>query len=179
MPKGRPPKAKVEAREFAILYVNGPDGVKGVWEECERRLGRKVDANAPYVREMVIAEGGFIPDKMPMLPEPPIELDLSKFALAVNEADSDDDWAKLADQIRPTALGIMTGEIKASAAQTALIKTIWDRAYGKVSATKEEKIQASGVIILPALGERSTMFVCPVCKYAVEQQHPKEIKEDA
>lgn len=180
--RGRPPKQKRPDKEFANLYVNGPDGLRGNWEAVEEALGRKF--TVAEVRDAIVGEGGALPNTMPStLPTATIEefasLDFEKISTDMANATTQDDWKKIAKEIGATALKIMTGEAKGSAAQTSLIKTIWDRAYGKISAKDEEKGVEAGIIILPTLGERSNMKLCPRCRYEMETKYPKEVFTDA
>lgn len=170
------PKKPTTAKQFATLYVNGPVGVKGNWEKCEDALGVKIELNQE-IREAIISEGGFIDNVMPVV-KPDLtnveefNLDLSKFDYS--SAKTDDDWKRVAKDLDSTIKGIADGSIKANAAQVAVVKYIMDRAYGKLSAKEDSVAMPSGVIILPALGERSEQFVCPNCKLSVEKKFPKK-----
>jgi hypothetical protein len=180
LPK-RKPKENI-AKQFAALYVNGPEGVAGNWEACEKLLKKKID-NTQEVREAILAEGGHLGeiDQMPPAPKKEREivegdleeLDLSKYAIATTEEKSDDEWKKLAKELAPTIRDISQGLVKASAAQTAIIKHVMDRAYGRIG-QKEQQLVANGVVILPTLGERSEMFLCPVCLTKAEKLHPRK-----
>jgi hypothetical protein len=177
-------KKSTIARQFAALYVNGPLTLRGDWLACEREVKQSVDALDSDVREAIVAEGGQLPDQAldaklaDSMPEPKNQgtgtttsLDLSAFDMSKPKSNAD--WLKMAQDLGPVMNGIMLGDIKASAAQTALIKMIMDRAYGKISSVVEEKQVAAGIIILPALGERSEQMVCPNCSFTVEQKFPK------
>lgn len=175
------PRKQNIPKQFAALYVNGPEGLRGNWEACERQLKKKI-SNTQEVREAILAEGGSLGDRgeMPLPPKEFIEIlpidlpevDLTKFT-DVQEDASQAEWMKLAKELEPTIKALAKGEVKASAAQTAIIKSILDRAYGRIG-QKEQTVSAAGVIILPALGERSEMFVCPNCSYRVEKANPRK-----
>src|SRR5688572_26733774 len=178
---GKNSKASKQAREFATLYVNGPPGLKDNWMAVEAHLKRAVDSQDPLVREAIYTEGGAVPDKMPSAPTSTeeFELDLSEFDEKLASAETEEDWKALAKELRPTMMGIADGSIKANAAQTAIIKHILDRGYGRLGTKDKQQLTPSGVLILPTLGERSDMKVCPRCKYEMEQKYPKEVVKDA
>lgn len=163
--------------QFASLYVHGPKGIRGNWEACERQIGKKV-SNIQEVREAILAEGGSLGevDKMPPAPEEfgigEDVLDLSKYTEVSEDAD-ENEWKKLAKELESTIREVAKGEIKASAAQIAIIKHVLERAYGRIG-QKDDSVAAAGVIILPALGERSEMFICPVCSTRIEKLHPRK-----
>ena len=172
------PKEQKQAREFANLYVNGPLGLKDNWLACEQQLKKSFDSQNALVREAIYAEGGLIPDKMPSAPTDGevdfSEVDLSVFDERLLEAETEEDWKALAKEMRPVMVGIMQGDIKASAAQSSILKHVLDRAYGRLGTKEKQVISPSGVVILPTLGERSDMKICPQCKYVLEKKYPKE-----
>lgn len=71
----------------------------------------------------------------------------------------------MAKDLAPVVAGILSGEVKASAAQVALIKDVQNRAFGKPAASVAEKAVAAGVIILPALDTGMKMMLCPKCGF--------------
>lgn len=83
---------------------------------------------------------------------------------------TEDEWKRLAFSLRPVIDGIASGAVKATAAQTAIIKHIMDRAYGKVSKAQEDEQGPSGVVVLPTVGQAVTLQLCPLC-LAAHQQH--------
>lgn len=95
--------------------------------------------------------------------EPPqIPSDLGE---KVAKAKTQADWQALAESIAPVLQGVLDGSVKASAAQAGLFKDIWNRAYGKPTATQAEKKVATGIVILPTLRENEHTTVCPRCGY--------------
>lgn len=90
---------------------------------------------------------------------------LAKVAIAKTT----EDWQKLAAELAPTVAGILSGEVKASAAQASLLKDIMNRAYGRPAATQEEKKVAAGVVVLPALDSGMKMMICPKCGFDVSK----------
>lgn len=81
-------------------------------------------------------------------------------------AKSVEDWQKLANELAPVMEGILSGQVKATAAQANLLKDIWNRAFGKPVAAQTAKREAAGVIVLPTLDTDNKMtFVCPKCGY--------------
>lgn len=87
---------------------------------------------------------------------------IAKFALAKTT----EDWQKLAAELAPTFTAILSGEVKATAAQAALLKDVYNRAFGKPVATQTDKRVAAGVIVLPTLNTGSEMtFICKKCGY--------------
>lgn len=81
----------------------------------------------------------------------------------LKEAQATGDWKTLADGLQDTVKAIASGAVKATAAQTSILKHIMDRAYGRVSKTQEDKKSAVGVVILPSFGADSNMHICPEC----------------
>ena len=77
------------------------------------------------------------------------------------------DWTTAADEIAPIMLQIASGEIKASPAQLRAINEIITRGQGKV-VEKQKKLEAPAIVILPTLGERETIQVCPNCMGELE-----------
>lgn len=71
----------------------------------------------------------------------------------------------MAMDLAPVIAGILSGDVKASAAQVSLIKDVQNRAFGKPAASVAEKAVAAGVIILPALDTGMKMMLCPKCGY--------------
>ena len=82
----------------------------------------------------------------------------------VRTAQQTGDWLSLAKALEPTVKAIASGEEKASAAQSALLKHILDRAYGRVTKSQEDSKQSIGVVILPTLNTDDNAKVCPKCK---------------
>lgn len=78
-------------------------------------------------------------------------------------AEATGDWKKLAEELQPTFVAIANGTVKTTAAQASIIKHIFDRAYGKVSKTQEDKRGPIGLVILPSLGSQTTAQICPQC----------------
>lgn len=166
----RPRKTKPDYTRFAVLYVNGPAEVRGNWEAAERLSGVKADPQDADVRNAITKEGGSVPVNLsaPLnAPMPTTVLGdvLGNLSSLAATAKSEDDWKQLADQLQPTIVEIAKGTIKASASQTAIIKHILDRAYGRVVAAQSEKQMPIGVVILPTLGDRANMQLCPRCGF--------------
>lgn len=82
-------------------------------------------------------------------------------------AKTTDDWQKLATELAPTFAAILSGDVKATAAQASLLKDVYNRAFGKPTATQTEKRVAAGVIILPALDTGMKMMICPKCGFDI------------
>lgn len=82
-------------------------------------------------------------------------------------AKTTEDWQNLAKELASVYAGILSGEVKATAAQAALVKDVYNRAYGKPTASQAEKRVAAGVVILPALDDGSKKMICPKCGYDV------------
>lgn len=100
------------------------------------------------------------------LDEQPKPLISPEVASKLASAKSSEDWQKLAAELSPVLAGILSGEVKASAAQASLLKDIINRAYGKPVATQSEKRVAAGVVILPTLDTGMKMKICPVCMHS-------------
>lgn len=78
-------------------------------------------------------------------------------------AEASGDWKALADSLQDTFKAVAAGTVKATAAQASIMKHIFDRAYGKVSKSQEDKRGPIGVIVLPTMGTETAMHVCPAC----------------
>lgn len=78
-------------------------------------------------------------------------------------ARTDDDWKKLAGVLAPTVESIAKGELKASAAQAAMLKEVLARAYGKVTKSQEDSQGPSGIVVLPTLGIGYKTNICVKC----------------
>lgn len=96
------------------------------------------------------------------LKKPNIPKDLGARVVAAKTAE---DWQKLAEMLAPIIQGVADGTIKSTAAQTAMLKDIMSRAYGKPVAIQEKKTVAAGIIVLPALDTGEKMSMCPRCGY--------------
>lgn len=81
----------------------------------------------------------------------------------MRKAQSQKDWVALAESLSDTFSGVAMGTVKASAGQAALLKVIWERAYGRPNKTQEDLAGASGVVILPTVGNNEFMTICPQC----------------
>lgn len=105
-----------------------------------------------------------------------IPKDLGARAVA---AKTPEDWQKLAEQLGPIIQGVADGTIKATAAQTAMLKDIMSRAWGKPIAIQEKKQVAAGVVVLPTLNFGHEMKVCPKCGYEAtkDMEETKFVKD--
>ena len=97
-----------------------------------------------------------------MPPAIPAEL-IAKVSLAKTT----EDWQSLARELGSVYAGVLSGEVKATAAQASLLKDVHNRAFGKPTATQVEKRVAAGVVILPALDTGTKIMICPKCGYDV------------
>lgn len=88
---------------------------------------------------------------------------LNKLQDRLRDAEATGDWKKLAADLQPTVTAIASGTVKATAAQSSLLKHILDRAYGKVSKSQEDKLGPIGVVVLPVFGDNNTTTICPDC----------------
>jgi len=74
-----------------------------------------------------------------------------------------EDWKRLAKDLSPIMEQIARGEIKATAAQASILKSINDRAYGRVTKSQEESKGPLGIVVLPLLGTGMGAQICPKC----------------
>lgn len=168
---------KKSAANFANLYVRGPKGLQGEWESCERAIGVEFAIDDPDVRDAIIKEGGH-PESVPKVPDVP---ELASLPDQLAKADTvSNGWTKLADSLGDTIEAVAKNQVKATAAQIAIIKHILDRAYGRVTASAQEKLVPAGLLILPTLGERANTIICPKCamEYRVEKEEEKNEEMD-
>lgn len=93
--------------------------------------------------------------------------------MAASKTDSDSkeksEWVELAESLRDTYESIARGDVKASAAQVKALTDIFTRAYGKVTASAEDKTASAGLLILPTLGSGDSTQTCPICGHRLEQ----------
>lgn len=78
-------------------------------------------------------------------------------------AQTDEDWKKLAGILAPTIEAIAKGELKATAAQAAMLKEVLARAYGKVTKSQEDAKGPIGVVVLPTLERGASTHLCQKC----------------
>lgn len=79
------------------------------------------------------------------------------------KAQTEDDWKRLYATLAPTIESVAKGELKASAAQAALLKEIMSRAFGRVTKSQEESKGPSGIVVLPTLDNGILTHMCPIC----------------
>lgn len=92
------------------------------------------------------------------------DLPLDGLSTQMALAQSEDDWKRLYAALAPTIEAVAKGELKASAAQAALLKEIMQRAFGRVTKSQEDSKGPLGVVVLPALDNGSSLsHICPKC----------------
>lgn len=155
--------SKKDLTKVAVLFVRGPEGVKGnLVAAAQLAHVAGVDPADPQVRDAIEREGGVL---VPMPSMESVPMTLKVLPALAEEPKTKDDWVKLAERLKPTIDGITDGTVKASASQSALIRHILDRAYGRVVQSQNEKRPAAGIVLLPVLGERGDSKMCPQCGY--------------
>jgi len=160
-------------RRFVALYCSGPEHKRGKWAECNKTLGTSFEPEDEDIQRLLVEEGCQAePGKRPTVPTIP-NADWTQRLEALPAAASDDEWCKLAKELRDTYQGIAEGSVKATAAQVSALHKIYDRCYGKVAEKRADR-PASGVLVLPALGDGSTLTVCPKCGYDITQRAQTE-----
>ena len=82
-----------------------------------------------------------------------------------------EDWQKLAKSLSSVVEAIARGGLKATAAQASILKTIYDRAYGRVTKSQEEGKGPLGIVVLPILGTGVGARICPYCL----EEHTKHV----
>lgn len=179
--------SKAVAKNFAELYVRHPK-MKGDWHAVAAWLG--FDFPPPMDESRIVSAIEAIGGKVPKLlaketlaehseakstPDP-IEADFSFEDIAADPPldYSEEDWKAMADRLRPvmaqvaqTGGYVLNGQpIKASAAQVAALKVIFDRAEGRVHEKASTKAAPSGVVLLPS----DDNFTCPNCGWRKDGQ---------
>lgn len=162
------------AKRFAELYVNHP-GMRGDWHKVAFWLGFKMpppmdDAN---IAAAIDALGGKVPKLLASSTlaehsEVRDPIDAEYIASEPEEARTPEDWAAMAERLKPVMAQVAaTGgyvvnglPLKATAAQVAALKVIFDRAEGRVHEKASAKAAPAGVVLLPGDG-----FICPKCGY--------------
>jgi len=165
-----------KAAEFAKLWVNGPPHLRGDWIAVSKFLGFNYPPplSDALLRRAIEAEGGKIPSLPQIAPSDFETIDHDTPDSAIHDAeyasqhvDSDPEgWKDMARRLRGimesiAATGAVDG-IKASAAQVSAIKTIFDRAEGRVADKSTVSQAPAGIVVIP--GDE---FVCPQCGYHV------------
>lgn len=98
-------------------------------------------------------------EEMKVVPKTPLDA----LGTAMTSAQTEDDWKRLASELGPTVASIAKGEIKATAAQAAMLKEILGRAHGRISKSQEDSQGPIGIVVLPTLGIGPAMHLCPKC----------------
>lgn len=88
-------------------------------------------------------------------------------AARVGAARTIEDWQRIANELSPVIQGIADGTVKSTAAQTAILKDIMNRAYGRPTAAAIEKRESAGIIVLPVLETGDKAMLCPKCGYDI------------
>ena len=148
---------------MADAFVNGPEEIKGNWIEAgmttysrRDKVPKKDDEG---VRTLIIELGGT---------PPPLSMAemLEDILLPIpGDPKEQEQWQALAQQMMPIYRSIGLGHMEANASQKGIIESIIKRGY-KEDVVEEEK--TIGVIILPALGSKSGMTICPNCMATLE-----------
>lgn len=141
-----PDKAKI----MAFMYVHGPEGVRGSWDNAAKAAGyvRPPRPDSQNVWQLIKEQSGN-PDNNPI-------------AQLLAEAEGLS-WPELAERIRPIMVQIAAGKIWATSQQVTMLKEIATRGEGKAGATKEVEDRITAVVVLPALGTAGEMQLCPRC----------------
>lgn len=143
----------------------------------------------PLLRDAIISEGGLPTGPLTeviAISEPEIKVKRRKPVIPLDELKeviekpkTDDEWQKLAKSLKGTIEDIASGDVKASAAQAAMLKHILERAYGRVSVQVNEKRPASGILVLPTLGDRSNMQTCPRCGLELTPTDDEDLQSES
>ena len=86
-----------------------------------------------------------------------------------SERNTGEAWLALAKSLGPVYRGVADGTVKATPAQAAILKSIWERAYGRVSKSQEDKAGAHGIVLLPIVGSKESAMLCPNCRSTYDQ----------
>lgn len=139
-------------KRFAELYVNGPEHIRGRWDLCANGAGMKEipDRDDVMVRRMVEEAGGVV---VPI--DPPEHNPLAGLVDLELAADLGIPWKEIRGQLVQTIRSVATGELKASAAQVAMLKEIIKKAEEQNA--EEEEIRS--VVVLPTQGSAAEMKI--------------------
>lgn len=157
-------QAQVRHYRFALMYLFGPDGIRGNWEAAGQQAGFK---EVPSRRGKTLL--GVIEEVQQYRP-PPARVDLSNLNIPGSDAPVDD-WKRLAEQVKPIWMNAALGVVQIDAQQRLIMKEIIDRAEGKVGqAQKDEgpKI-VQPVILLPTIGGEKAAVLCEQCQQRVKE----------
>lgn len=183
--------SKTVAARFAALYVNGTAEFRGNWARVSEWMGFKTAPSTaePVLVAAIAALGGHAPLAIPAStsqehvgatePEGPdyeTVFDAEELIAEAEQSAIGSEWTVMADRLRGVMENVARtgmipmrnddGEIrmvKASAAQVAALKVIFDRAEGRVAEKTSTKAAPLGIVRLP-----SEDFVCPKCGWRQE-----------
>ena len=152
-------------REMAHAYVSGPEEVRGNWMEAgmttysrRDKVPKKDDEG---VRSLIVELGGT---------PPPLSLEdmLEDITLPIpGDPKEQEQWQALAEQMMPIVKAIALGHMDSNATQKGMLDMIIKRGY------KEDIVddtQTIGVVVLPAIGVKSGLTVCPNCLSELEKE---------
>ncbi len=168
-------------KKLAKLYVNGPEEYRGKWTAAAEAAGfppgYSPDKTSSQAIHYLALERGEIKPKPKAAKAHAV--DLTGLELPDPSDTDDSKWVALAKRLWPTWVGIASGELRASAAQKAILSDIMTRAHGKAGAERAEdpsKLDRP-VIVLPALGDGKSLTICPVCLSGYTQPQGLQAQE--
>lgn len=172
----RPSKALLK---FVELYVMGPAALRGGWTRCSIAAGMTEEPNRldPMVRRLIQESGGVVisaEDEAKLLAEreaemlavasepPTVDAMIDSLTIA---REAGVPWTDLRKRLSMAIEGIAKGEVRATAAQVSMIKTVLEEA--KKEAADVER-GARSVILLPVQGEAETVQLDETLRQKVE-----------
>lgn len=155
-----------QVARFAALFTSGTTAQRGNAFACNSVLGTDFALDDIDVAR-AIAEANGETSQQPGVSQVAMPRNVAvDWRTKLEEAPKQEgDWCRKAKELEDVAKGIAEGTVKATAAQAALIKAIDDRCYGKVQEKQSDKTPASGVILLPMLGDGMHSQICPRCGF--------------
>ncbi len=150
------------AKQFAELYENGPDDVRGNWIAAQKAAGYKKlrSPDDPALWNLIMDYRKRFQTKPPEA----VDEELEALSQALVDVAHVNDWGVLAERAQPLLAKIAAGKIKASTVQIAALKLILQ--YAPKDAGDE---MALGVVVLPALGSGAEMQICPNCLKSLDE----------
>ena len=150
---------------FSLMYLFGPDGIRGNWEACGQQAGFK---QVPSKRGKTLLA---VLDEVAHYRPPPARVDLSNLSLPSGDAPVDE-WKRLAEEVKPLLMKAALGVAEMDAQQRLIIKDIVDRAEGRAGSKREDEGPrvVQPVILLPTIGGEKAAVLCEGCVRRLGEQ---------
>jgi hypothetical protein len=153
---------------MAELYVNGPEFLRGKWEECAIAAGISPTPpiDDPHIRTQVEALGGAMPSEQPLGGETETDKLLADLLTAKEQGIP---WSQLRDKLSAVVESVASGTVRATAAQVSMLKFVVEQA--KIEGGTEKVLN---VVLLPTQGVGATLRFEEMARLKVKAHETKE-----